>query len=131
MRLAGLLVALASAISVHSYVPALATNDTQAAIAGGLNVTDISKLHMQWHSNGFSFLIFLILYVLLIQYVAHTQNMSRISWLEMVAQVSARCGFHSRSCTFLSFSLGSPCSLFRGDGEQLHCTKYVNSLQIR
>ncbi|KAF9475532.1 hypothetical protein BDN70DRAFT_813981 [Pholiota conissans] len=35
-----------------SYIPASPTNSTQDAIAGGLNVTDISQLYMQWYSNG-------------------------------------------------------------------------------
>ncbi|SJK97688.1 uncharacterized protein ARMOST_00941 [Armillaria ostoyae] len=37
---------------VYSYVPASPTNSTQDAIAGGLNITDVSKLHLQWYSNG-------------------------------------------------------------------------------
>jgi len=37
---------------VNAYVPASPTNSTQDAIAGGLNVTDISNLHLQWYSNG-------------------------------------------------------------------------------
>ena len=37
----------------NAYVPASPTNSTQDAIAGGLNVTDISNLHLQWYSNGF------------------------------------------------------------------------------
>ncbi|RDB25079.1 hypothetical protein Hypma_007906 [Hypsizygus marmoreus] len=39
--------------SVLAYVPALPTNSSQEAIAGGLNVTDISKLHLRWFSNGY------------------------------------------------------------------------------
>jgi hypothetical protein len=39
--------------SVSAYIPALPTNDTNIAIAGGLNVTDVSKLYLQW-SNGFA-----------------------------------------------------------------------------
>ncbi|KXN90579.1 E3 ubiquitin-protein ligase RLIM [Leucoagaricus sp. SymC.cos] len=35
-----------------AYVPASPTNSTQDAIAGGLNITDISKLRLQWYSNG-------------------------------------------------------------------------------
>jgi hypothetical protein len=38
---------------VNAYVPASPTNSSQAAIAGGLNVTDISKLNLQWYFNGF------------------------------------------------------------------------------
>ncbi|KAF9049771.1 hypothetical protein BJ165DRAFT_947767 [Panaeolus papilionaceus] len=34
------------------YIPALPTNSTKDAIAAGLNVTDISKLMLQWYSNG-------------------------------------------------------------------------------
>lgn len=41
-----------SAITVLAYIPALPTNSTESAIAGGLNVTDVSKLHLQWYSNG-------------------------------------------------------------------------------
>ncbi|KAJ3516843.1 hypothetical protein NLJ89_g871 [Agrocybe chaxingu] len=43
---------LVLAVSVCAYIPALPTNSTSDAIAGGLNVTDISKLHMRWFSNG-------------------------------------------------------------------------------
>lgn len=35
-----------------AYVPASPTNSSQTAIAGGLNMTDISKLRLQWYSNG-------------------------------------------------------------------------------
>jgi hypothetical protein len=35
-----------------AYIPASPTNSTQDAIAGGLNITDISKLRLQWYSNG-------------------------------------------------------------------------------
>ncbi|KAJ3575130.1 hypothetical protein NP233_g1309 [Leucocoprinus birnbaumii] len=35
-----------------AYVPASPTNSTRDAIAGGLNMTDISKLRLQWYSNG-------------------------------------------------------------------------------
>ncbi|TRM69963.1 hypothetical protein BD626DRAFT_475878 [Schizophyllum amplum] len=37
---------------VYGYVPASATDDMSEAIAGGLNVTDQSKLHVQWYENG-------------------------------------------------------------------------------
>ena len=40
------------ALSVRSYIPAVPTNDTQQAIAAGLNVTDVSKLSLQWYSGG-------------------------------------------------------------------------------
>ena len=39
-------------LPVLAYVPASPTNSTSDAIAGGLNITDISKIHMQWYSNG-------------------------------------------------------------------------------
>ena len=32
----------------YAYIPAQATNSTKDAIDGGLNVTDISNLHLQW-----------------------------------------------------------------------------------
>ncbi|PPQ63983.1 hypothetical protein CVT24_009412 [Panaeolus cyanescens] len=38
--------------SALGYIPALPTNSTRYAIASGLNVTDISKLTLQWYSNG-------------------------------------------------------------------------------
>lgn len=38
--------------AVYAYIPASPTNSSQDAIAGGLNVTDISNLFMQWYSNG-------------------------------------------------------------------------------
>lgn len=39
---------------VLAYIPAQPTNSTKDAIAGGLNVTDVSQLHLQWFSNGYS-----------------------------------------------------------------------------
>lgn len=41
--------------AVYAYIPASPTNSSQDAIAGGLNVTDISNLFMQWYSNGSAF----------------------------------------------------------------------------
>ncbi|TFK75409.1 hypothetical protein BDN72DRAFT_516783 [Pluteus cervinus] len=35
-----------------AYVPASPTNITEDAIAAGLNVTDVSKLYLQWYPNG-------------------------------------------------------------------------------
>ncbi|KAF9012349.1 hypothetical protein BDQ17DRAFT_1537219 [Cyathus striatus] len=37
---------------VYAYIPAQPTNSTTVAIQGGLNITDVSKLHVQWFSNG-------------------------------------------------------------------------------
>ncbi|KAI0315222.1 hypothetical protein OF83DRAFT_1062507 [Amylostereum chailletii] len=37
---------------VQAYIPAVATNDTNVAIAHGLNVTDTSKLYLQWFFNS-------------------------------------------------------------------------------
>uniref|UniRef100_A0A8H7Y7Z3 RING-type domain-containing protein n=1 Tax=Psilocybe cubensis TaxID=181762 RepID=A0A8H7Y7Z3_PSICU len=37
---------------VLAYIPASPTNSTHDAIAGGLNITDISSLRIQWYSNG-------------------------------------------------------------------------------
>ncbi|KAF8893303.1 hypothetical protein BD779DRAFT_949571 [Infundibulicybe gibba] len=45
---------LAILTTCFAYVPASPTNSTKDAIAGGLNVTDISKLYLQWHRNGSS-----------------------------------------------------------------------------
>jgi hypothetical protein len=45
--LIGLLVVL---LPVFAYIPAIPTNDTNAAIQGGLNVTDISRVCLQWYS---------------------------------------------------------------------------------
>ncbi|KAF9531668.1 hypothetical protein CPB83DRAFT_80138 [Crepidotus variabilis] len=39
-------------LSVFCYVPAVPTNDTEKAIAGGLNITEVSKLYMLWSTNG-------------------------------------------------------------------------------
>lgn len=39
-------------LDVVAYVPASPTNVTEDAIAAGLNVTDVSKLHLQWFPNG-------------------------------------------------------------------------------
>ena len=41
--------ALFLGLFVNAYVPASPTNTT----AGGLNVSDISYLYLQWHLNGF------------------------------------------------------------------------------
>jgi hypothetical protein len=38
--------------NVSAYVPAQPTNSSKEAIDGGLNVTDISKLHLRWFPNG-------------------------------------------------------------------------------
>ncbi|KAF8965028.1 hypothetical protein BDZ97DRAFT_1918479 [Flammula alnicola] len=38
--------------SVYAYVPAFPTNSTQIAVAGGLNVTDVSTLRIEWYANG-------------------------------------------------------------------------------
>jgi hypothetical protein len=46
---------LASALlvlGVHAYIPASPTNNTNAAIQQGLNVSDVSKLQLQWFPNG-------------------------------------------------------------------------------
>jgi hypothetical protein len=37
-------------LSVSAYIPAVPTNDTSLAIQGGLNVTDISRVILQWYS---------------------------------------------------------------------------------
>jgi hypothetical protein len=37
-------------LSVSAYIPAVPTNDTGLAIQGGLNVTDISRVILQWYS---------------------------------------------------------------------------------
>ena len=35
---------------VSAYIPAVPTNDTGLAIASGLNVTDVSRVVLQWYS---------------------------------------------------------------------------------
>jgi hypothetical protein len=45
--LIGVLVVL---LPVFAYIPAIPTNDTNLAIQGGLNVTDISRVFLQWYS---------------------------------------------------------------------------------
>lgn len=37
-------------LPVQAYIPAIPTNDTSAAIADGLNVTDISRVYFQWYN---------------------------------------------------------------------------------
>lgn len=37
-------------LTVSAYIPAVPTNDTSLAIQGGLNVTDISRVVLQWYS---------------------------------------------------------------------------------
>ncbi|KAK7053280.1 hypothetical protein VNI00_003906 [Paramarasmius palmivorus] len=46
------LLACLSSLNVLAYVPASPTNNTADAIAAGLNVSDVSMLHLQWFSNG-------------------------------------------------------------------------------
>ncbi|KAH9055531.1 hypothetical protein EDB87DRAFT_1640088 [Lactarius vividus] len=43
----GLLVLL---LPVHAYIPMVPTNDTNVAIADGLNITDISRVYLQWYN---------------------------------------------------------------------------------
>lgn len=38
---------------VTAYIPASPTNDTNRAIANGLNVTDVSRLSLEWFSGGY------------------------------------------------------------------------------
>lgn len=38
-------------LPVQAYIPAIPTNDTNAAIADGLNVTDISRVYLQWYNS--------------------------------------------------------------------------------
>jgi len=46
-----ILIALLSLLlPVSAYIPAVPTNDTGLAIQGGLNVTDISRVILQWYS---------------------------------------------------------------------------------
>ncbi|KAF8161111.1 hypothetical protein B0H34DRAFT_366816 [Crassisporium funariophilum] len=52
MQFANIALVVAIVATVNAYVPALPTNSTRDAIAGGLNITDISKLNLQWYSNG-------------------------------------------------------------------------------
>lgn len=55
MRLAGIVtLAFAAAPSVLGYVPAVPTNNTQEAIAGGVNITEASTLYIQWASKGYN-----------------------------------------------------------------------------
>jgi len=42
---------LAILVLVSAYIPAVPTNDTTLAIQGGLNITDVSKVYLQWYSN--------------------------------------------------------------------------------
>jgi hypothetical protein len=41
---------LAVFFPVRAYIPAIPTNDTNAAVADGLNVTDISRVYLQWYN---------------------------------------------------------------------------------
>lgn len=41
---------LAVFLPVSAYIPATPTNDTNLAIQDGLNVTDQSRLFLQWYS---------------------------------------------------------------------------------
>jgi len=37
-------------LPVSAYIPAVPTNDTSLAIKGGLNITDVSRVILQWYS---------------------------------------------------------------------------------
>jgi len=37
-------------LPAHAYIPVHPTNDTQIAIQDGLNVTDISRVYLQWYN---------------------------------------------------------------------------------
>jgi hypothetical protein len=37
-------------LPVYAYIPAVPTNDTNLAIQDGLNVTDTSRVILQWYS---------------------------------------------------------------------------------
>jgi hypothetical protein len=37
-------------LPVSAYIPALPTNDTNLAIQDGLNITDVSRVTLQWYS---------------------------------------------------------------------------------
>ena len=37
-------------LPVSAYIPAVPTNDTNLAIQSGLNVTDVSRVILQWYS---------------------------------------------------------------------------------
>ncbi|KAH9069797.1 hypothetical protein EDB83DRAFT_2370643 [Lactarius deliciosus] len=37
-------------LPIQAYIPMVPTNDTNAAIADGLNVTDISRVYLQWYN---------------------------------------------------------------------------------
>jgi hypothetical protein len=41
---------LAVFLPVSAYIPAVPTNDTSLAIQGGLNITDVSRVILQWGS---------------------------------------------------------------------------------
>ncbi|OBZ70808.1 hypothetical protein A0H81_09061 [Grifola frondosa] len=45
---------LVAGTRVRAYIPAVPTNDTALAEQGGLNITDASKLNLQWFQMGFN-----------------------------------------------------------------------------
>ncbi|TFY58389.1 hypothetical protein EVG20_g8168 [Dentipellis fragilis] len=49
----GVLLLFALVLHAQAYIPALSTNDTGSAIAGGPNLTDHSNLFLQWFDDGF------------------------------------------------------------------------------
>ena len=71
--------ALFLGLFVNAYIPASPTNSSREAIAGGLNVTDISNLNLQWYLNGFVFIPPFLLGSLVTQRVltARIRSMSR------------------------------------------------------
>jgi hypothetical protein len=47
-----LIALLALLLPVSAYIPAVPTNDTNLAIQGGLNVSDVSRVILQWYSGA-------------------------------------------------------------------------------
>jgi len=61
----------------------------------------------------------------LIEWQGRSRRMYRLSWQEMLARELARYVSHHRYVYISHYFIGCFHSLLRGDGRQLHVTKYV------
>lgn len=76
---AKLILPIALALSAQSYIPAVSTNDTQLALAAGLNVTDVSRLNVHWYSKGLVYVFGISTEQANVHLVDHTQKMCLFS----------------------------------------------------
>ncbi len=73
-----------------SYVPAWPTNSTQDAISYGLNITDVSTLHLQWYTNGYVSELVSYLGLKVDERIDHTWTPCLIRWSDETVLVSVK-----------------------------------------